>query len=250
MFELLERARLPYPHPQIPRRGLLPVRRGGRGTMARVRGFLLAWFGAAVLLTGGLARVHADTAPPSPPEVIRESVEGLRGALQAGDSSEVTQPEFVIPLIRRHVMPNLDVSLATRLILGNYWKSASVAQRAAFEAAFTDALLRTYATHAAMYIDARVEVLETEPVDAAGNVVRVRTEVSSPARPPAQVDYRMVRRDDGWKAFDAAVDGISFIKTYRAALREDIRRAGLDAVIESMRDAQRPLAAGRPQPAR
>lgn len=211
---------------------------------ASVCRFLRTLIGAIALAAGG-ASTHADTAPLSPPEVIRESVEGLRGALQAGDSSRVTQPDFVIPLIRRHVMPNLDVPLATRLILGEHWKSASIAQRAAFEAAFTDALLRTYATHAVMYLDARVEVLASEPVDADGDVVRVRTEVTSAARPPAQVDYRMVRRDDGWKAFDAAVDGISLVKTYRAALREDIRRAGLDAVIENMRAAASPLASSR-----
>ena len=45
----------------------------------------------------------------------------------------------------------------------------------------------------------------------------------------------MMFRNGDWKAVDAAVDGISIVRTYRIALDEEIRRSGMDGAMQRLR---------------
>lgn len=173
-------------------------------------------------------------AHPTPTEVIRTSIEGLRQAVRH-DAVEIDRdPDRVLPLIREHIVPNIDTDLFSKLILGPHWLTASESQRAAFSTVFVDALLHIYGVLAAQYTEAEVRYVEAVPVGARLAAVRVRTEVISAERPPIRVDYRMVLRNGNWKAVDASIDGISIVRTYRAAVNEEILRVGMDAVIERM----------------
>jgi phospholipid transport system substrate-binding protein len=158
----------------------------------------------------------------------------LRHALQRDAATIAQEPDKVIALIRQHVIPNVDVETSSRLILGQYWRTASAAQRATFTATFADALLHVYGVYASFYTDAHVDYLGTFPVAEKPAAVQVRTVVRATNGRIARVDYRMAQRSGAWKAIDASVDGISIIRTYRAALNEEIQRIGLDGVIARM----------------
>jgi phospholipid transport system substrate-binding protein len=173
-------------------------------------------------------------AQPTPAEVVRNSVEGLRAAIQRDEAAIAQDPARVIPLIREYVIPHVDTEVFAKLILGQHWQSASEAQRVAFTLAFADALLRLYGVHVSQFTDAKVAYLGAFPVGDNPNAVLVRTRVSSNNGPPREVDYRMMLRNGAWKAIDASVDGISIVRTYRAALNEEIRRVGIGGAVQRL----------------
>lgn len=181
--------------------------------------------------------VVTEAAHPTPEDVVRTSIEGLRQAVQRDAARIEHDPTRVIPLLERHVVPYVDTGLFARLVLGPHWKLASQAQRAAFTVGLANSLLRVYGVHAGLYSDARVNFLGTHPVGDRPDVALVRTEVSTSQGPPSRIDYRMVWRNGEWKAIDATVDGISIVRTYRAAMDDEIRRVGMDRVIERLRNA-------------
>jgi len=62
----------------------------------------------------------------------------------------------------------------------------------------------------------------------------VRNRYLRPGAPPLMVDYAMHKTPEGWKIFDVAVEGISMLMVYRAEFSEQLRRAGVDDLIQGL----------------
>ena len=48
------------------------------------------------------------------------------------------------------------------------------------------------------------------------------------------VNYDLVRRGDDWKMFNVTIEGVSYIRNFRAEVDSEIRSSSLDAVIERL----------------
>jgi phospholipid transport system substrate-binding protein len=59
----------------------------------------------------------------------------------------------------------------------------------------------------------------------------VRTLVTRSSGAVVPVDYRLRKTDDGWKAFDVIIEGISYVKNYRTDLGAEVSQKGLESVI-------------------
>jgi phospholipid transport system substrate-binding protein len=170
---------------------------------------------------------------PEPEALVRrvtsEVIEELRAdkALQAGDK------ERAIELAERKVFPHVDFAEATRFVMGRAWANASPQQRERLSAEFKRLLIRTYANAFHGYGGEGMEVLPVRmhPQD---TEVTVRNRFLRPGAPPVMVDYLMHKTPEGWKIFDVAVEGISLLMVYRAEFAEQLRRAGIDDLINSL----------------
>ena len=45
------------------------------------------------------------------------------------------------------------------------------------------------------------------------------------------VDYELVRRSAGWLVFNVIIEGVSYVRNFRAELDSEINASSLDAVI-------------------
>lgn len=74
------------------------------------------------------------------------------------------------------------------------------------------------------------------------NDVSVRMHITLPDRPPVQVNYSLYQEgsENSWKIYDLAVEGISLATTYRSSFSTQIRRIGIDGLIDKLaaRNAQ------------
>lgn len=48
------------------------------------------------------------------------------------------------------------------------------------------------------------------------------------------VDYELVRRNAGWLVFNVIIEGVSYVRNFRAELDAEIKGSSLDAVIERL----------------
>ena len=48
------------------------------------------------------------------------------------------------------------------------------------------------------------------------------------------ISYRLHITDDAWKVSDITVDGVSLVNTYQASFRSEVRKGGIDGLIDSL----------------
>jgi phospholipid transport system substrate-binding protein len=189
----------------------------------------------ASLFLMGIAGAVVATTQPEPEALVRKiTSEVLRElksdkALQAGDKAKA------IALAEKKILPHLDFMEATRFVMGRSWARASPEQRQRLVAEFRRLLVRTYANAFHGYGGQAMEVLPVRmhPQD---TEVTVRNRYLRPGAPPLMVDYAMHKTPEGWKIFDVAVEGISMLMVYRAEFSEQLRRAGVDDLIQGLEE--------------
>ena len=71
-----------------------------------------------------------------------------------------------------------------------------------------------------------------------GDLTKKRTKVRSTVQlndgSKVDVDYELVKRDSGWLLFNIVIEGISYVRNFRAEMDSEISGSSLDAVIERL----------------
>lgn len=159
--------------------------------------------------------------------------------LQSGNSSKIAE------LAEAKVLPHFDFARMTRLAVGRNWQQASDAQKEALVKEFRTLLVRTYSTSLTAY---RNQTIEVKPMRmAAGDKeTTVRTAVLQQGGPSIPIDYAMEKVDSGWKVFDVVIDGASMVTTYRGSFNEQVQKGGLDGLLKTLQDRNRPAQPAAP----
>ena len=186
------------------------------------------------LLSLLLAAMPAGATLQSPEEVVREVAGNLLDALGENGDAYRANPELLQELVREDLLPALDVEYSARLILGRAGRGASPEQISAFADTMSEVLIERYATGMLEYRNR--EQLEVLPLrgDLNERATRVRTRVRTLNGAFIPVDYVFRKTDDGWKAFDVIVEGISYVTTYRNQIMPQVQESGIDAVTERL----------------
>jgi phospholipid transport system substrate-binding protein len=203
-------------------------------TAARVGAVLAAiatLLGPPAMATPAAATVASAAVPSADPQSVMLDVSTrLFAALDSNRAAIRRNPDAVFPLVDRIVLPHFDVEYATQLMLAQHWHTATAEQRQRFVDTFYRALMHTYGTALADATSDRLRILPFRG-DLDAQQVTVRTQVTRSSGSVIPVDYRLHRTPDGWKAFDVMIEGISYVRNYRADLDAEIAAKGLDAVI-------------------
>jgi phospholipid transport system substrate-binding protein len=185
----------------------------------------------AVLLMLCLPAAHTATVE-EPLNLIRGVTEDLLLALEQTPRLR-TNPDGLEQLVEDIVLPHFDLPALSQLTLGKYWRQATPEQRERFTSEFSRLLIRTYSSSLTQHKSAEVEhQLLGMPEDKRSATVRTR--VAQPGASAILIDYSLRRVDSGWKIYDVTIEGISMAVNYRATFSDQIRRGGLDALIETL----------------
>lgn len=172
---------------------------------------------------------------PSPDQVVSDTAKHMFAAMEQHKSDLKQHPEKLYSLIGNILLPHFDFDYASHLVLGRYWRTATPAQRKAFEDAFYKFLVHSYADGMLKgnYSEHNVEVQPWRGTDSDTRTL-VRSKVIRDNAAPIEVDYAMVKTKDGWKAFDVTIEGISYVMNYRNQFGSEIEQNGLDALIKRL----------------
>lgn len=169
----------------------------------------------------------------SPQEVIESAVEQLAEKMEGRQDELAADRQSLYALIDEILLPRFDRKFAAQVVLAKHWRAADEIQRERFIEAFYQALLRRYADGLLEFEQSQVTVLPFR-----GDLTKKRTKVRSTIElddgTKASVDYELVKRESGWLLFNVIIEGISYVRNYRAELDSEIRRSSLDAVIERL----------------
>jgi phospholipid transport system substrate-binding protein len=174
-----------------------------------------------------------------PSEVVKEAAEGMLKDLDADRAMYKKEPAKVAALVDKYLLPHFDVETAARAVLGLHWRSATPEQRKRFVDAFYHSLLTNYGAALVDFTSDKLKIYPTN-VDANTDRATVRTEIKRNNGDRVSVNYQMRKTQQGWKAIDVVIDGISYVKSYHDDFGAEIDKDGLDAVIDRLEKGEKP----------
>lgn len=180
--------------------------------------------------------------PPQRPDALMSAVTSeviavLKQDLAAG------RPTDLARLVEGKILPLFDFQRMTGIAVARNWRLASPDQQAALVAEFRTLLVRTYSAALSNYRDQEIEYRPLRA--AAGDTdVLVRSFLRRPGAEPLTIDYDMDNGLAGWKVFDVKIAGVSLVLNYRETFAAAVREGGIDGLIKSLSDKNRPSAAG------
>ncbi|MGA2023420.1 MAG: ABC transporter substrate-binding protein [Steroidobacteraceae bacterium] len=221
---------------------------------------VLAILGAAALLgplgSLALAAAASDTAAPaasvpgdlgsavdasSPAALIQSAAGAMLKDLDAHRADYRKDPQKVQHLVDQVLLPHFDTEYAARLVLGRHWNSATADQRTRFVAAFYKSLLSNYGDALVDFTADRLRVFPYNG-DPKADFATVRTEVRKSDGSQEAVNYSLRHSEQGWKAWDVVIEGISYVKSFRDDFGAQIEQQGIDAVITRLESGEKPSA--------
>jgi phospholipid transport system substrate-binding protein len=204
-----------------------------------------ALIGAAALHTG-FAAAQAPAAAPAasaseqnPSDIVQTAAQGILKELDANRDMYRKDPSKVSALVDKYLLPHFDTEYAARLVLGQYWRTATDDQKKRFIDAFYHSLLTNYGAALADFTSDKLKVFPTNLAPGDDHAT-VRTEVKRDNGDRIAVNYSLRKEADGWKAYDVNIDGISYVKSYREDFGAQIQQKGIEAVITRLQKGEKP----------
>ncbi len=186
---------------------------------------------SAVTFTAQAAGTCDDTTRDDALALVQDTTSRLFAAAEADDGDLSKNPARAMELVDEFISPHVDLEGFSKLVLGKYWRRASANQRQRFLEQFRILILRTYATALTSYIGIEVKYLPMRE-ESRDNFATVRTVIPSSGGDGVKVNFRLHCRNNVWKLFDVSIAGISMVTTYRTAFSAQVKRSGLDGLIE------------------
>ena len=187
---------------------------------------------ALTLIINLAAAVSAAT--PGAEDVVRSTSGQVIERLAQEKQNLDAHPERLYELIQELVVPHFDFPIMSRWVLGKSWNTIEAGSQEQFIVQFRTLLVRTYAKALMEYSDEKVEFLPMES-DPNSNLVVIKTQVSGKGSAnPTPINYRMHVSGGEWKVIDISVDGVSLIGTYRGSFAAEIRKSGIDSLIQKL----------------
>jgi phospholipid transport system substrate-binding protein len=198
-----------------------------------------------VFIASGLVVVADNAASaqaqPGPSEVVESAARSMLNGLDANRAAYKKDPAKVGELVEMYLLPHFDIQYSARLVLGKHWATATPEQRERFATAFYRTLVDNYGSALAEFTSDRLKVYPTK-VEPNVDRASVRTEVTRDNGDKVPVSYSLHKTDDGWKAWDVVIEGISYVKSFREDFGAAIDQQGLDAVIDKIEKGNVPVA--------
>lgn len=184
-------------------------------------------FAVGVLLTS-----VAALAAQNPYQLMQQASDKLFADISASQSQIKQNPNYLRTIVKQDLMPYVHVKYAGSLVLGNYFKTATPAQREAFFTAFGHFIEQSYAQVLTFYNKQKVSIEPEKSVDGK-NIVNIRVVVDqNNGAEPIKLDFKWRKnsKTNEWQAFDMAVEGVSMVETKKGEWSGVLRKNGIEAL--------------------
>ncbi len=136
--------------------------------------------------------------------------------------------------IRSIVNEIFDYMELSRRTLGREWTKFNAQQQNEFVKLFGDLLEKTYADKLLSYSNEKVVfdkelMLREDQAEVTSNILTADGK-------KIPLDYRMIRKEAGWRVYDVIIEGISLVKNYRDQFRDILAKDSPEEVLKMLRD--------------
>jgi len=160
--------------------------------------------------------------------LLKEKTEAVLKVLPQNDIDEQIKKNQIMDIVG----PIINFQLMAKLTLGKTnWGKFSEKQRNEFVDLFVKRLEKSFLDRSSMYCC--VEVLY-KPAFAKGNKIYAPLVVETKDK-PLEMLYKFYSSNEGWKAYDVEVNGVSLIKSYQAQFSEILKNGTAEDLLTELK---------------
>lgn len=189
-----------------------------------------------MLVSTGFAQKTADQASTEAEALLKSKIGAVLDVLEEKGLSEAEQRNR----IEQIVDPIFNYELMAKLSLGREnWSKLSEAQRKEFIDLFVKRLKVSYFDKITLYqgnTDAQITYL---PARNEGGKVHVPVEAKAKGSTVEMV-YKMYPSDSGWKVYDAEINGVSIVQSYRSQFNQVLAGGTVEDLLRQLRQPANP----------
>ena len=173
--------------------------------------------------------VRAET---SPYVLMQQASDKLFADIKNNQAKIKKDPNYLSTIVRKDLLPYVQVNYAGSLVLGSHFKSTTPEQREKFFKAFSDFIEQAYAQVLTAYTDQNIQI---EPAKEVGdkNLVSIRVNiVQNGGQAPIKLDFKWRKnsKTGEWQAYDMVAEGVSMVVTKQNEWSGILRQQGIDAL--------------------
>ena len=198
----------------------------------------------ALLMMGLLAMAGNAQANVKPHQMLEEVTDKLFITLKGELGAIEQRHERLFEVVEQVLLPHVDLGVMSRYVLGKHWRTASKEQRSRFSGEFKNLMVRFYVSallddpgklgELLADSDNLIKYLPVETDDSTKKT-RVRAEVHMPnGGPRVPVSFSLFKKEGVWMVYDVNVDGVSLVSNYRSSFATEVKRDGLDTLIDRL----------------
>jgi len=192
------------------------------------------FFTAAILLSlvAIVVMVGPARAAETPTDAVRTTVNEAISVLQDQGLKNPDRAAERINRLKRIADSRFDYGEMAKRALGAHWNKMSERQQKEFVDLFTKLLTASYADQVGLYSGEQVKYLE-ERLEG-DDYAEVRSTMIGKTTIP--LDYRLLKKDGEWRAYDVVIDGVSLVRNYRGQFTSMMRFSSYDHLIQTLRE--------------
>ena len=189
------------------------------------------WIAIAISIACLLPAQAAQSAPAvGPRDAVEGAVERFMSIVQAKGSAGVNVDRS--EQIRQIVREMFDFDEISKRALSRHWQTLQREEQAEFVALFRDLLERAYLAQVETASGSEKIAFTGESIENESATVRSKVVTRQGSEMP--IDYRLHVRDGSWRIYDVAVQGVSFIASYRTQFDRVIRAESYSSLRERL----------------
>lgn len=196
------------------------------------------WLTGVVAAVGLAFGMQAVAAPKAPDETLKLAVGEIQTLLNQNQAKYKADKPSYFKMVDEKIVPHFDVPYIARGVLARNWKAANEQQRARFQEAFKNMLIRSYA-------DAMLDNFDTvraqwKPVRLAegANDATVNSLLLRDGKPPITIGFSMRLVGEEWKVYDITIENLSLVQNFRGQFTAELKKNSLDSLITRMENGQ------------
>lgn len=162
-------------------------------------------------------------------------IQSLGNEAVATFSNKSLSREQAVQRFRTLLYQGFDVPYIGRWVLGRYWNAATPQQHDEYQKLFERLIVNTYADRFVEYSGETFRISGSRVEGEADTMVT--TQIVRLNGPPVNVDWRVRKRDAGYKIIDVVVEGVSMGVTQRQEFASVISQNGgrVEGLIQALR---------------
>lgn len=184
-----------------------------------------------MLLCVAISGWTKDTAPDL---LVKNTVDEVMAIIKQDNGIKKGEKDRILDLVENKILPHFNFERMTKLAMGKNWSKVEPQQQKELVYEFQTLLVRTYSNALTNYRDEVIEVNPVSPQSDPKNTTVKTVVIQGRGKEPVPIDYSMEKTDSGWKVFDVTVAGVSLVINYRGTFDSQIKKGGVNGLIESL----------------
>ncbi len=142
-------------------------------------------------------------------------------------------------LVTQQLLPWMDSRYITKYALGSHLRKFDKQQFLAFEQAFQQHLVQTWANALTRFDNQQVTVFLPAQLKDDAKKIAIKAQITGAGDPPVDIQFKLRKNKNTgqWRVYDFVAEGISLLTAKRSEVAQLIRQKGINGAVASLKAA-------------